>query len=1205
MEDAMLKKFYRLSYVTGTVLLIVSMLMSIMPAFPAYAAQGSTKTSAGSCANPVNKNHYTAGDVIVLDFQGFEPLSTHNWTITGNPGGSSGDPNIVVASGTFTADENGDRCVENAYTILPDDWGEYHVSVEGGKGDNYRVVQDPAPGDLNISVTKTPSVSTILFPGGPVTFTITITNNESFDLAVTQKSDSVFSDIGSCAGITTLLAGQTVTCSFTGDVTGPAGSDHVNTFTVGATNGQQTTIVSDTAVVRIQDLPTLSLTVDKSANPTSLQPPGGDVTFSVVVTNTTPEAVQLTSLVDDVFGDLDTQGTCSVPQTLAASGGTYSCQFTGQISVTPEQAQAGESHTDTVTATISFGDLTAQASDFATVEFVEQTTLGLTVSKVPSPSSVVEPGGNVTFTVTVVNTSNVAVELTTLNDDVFGNLHNQGTCSLPQTIGIGLSYSCQFTELIEGPHTNTVTATINHEGTEVSDSATATVTYSLRPNPTIIVAKSATPTSMDEPGGQATFTVDVTNTSTFEVRLNSITDNLFGDLNLLAGSSCFGSETTLIAAGGTFSCTFTGDVSGSVDNPHVNTVSVQVIDELGKTADGSDDATVTFNALPTISVSKTASPTTVSELGGSPTFTIVVTNTSNETVWLNSLTDSVFGTLNGMGTCSVIQVIPEGGTYQCSFTAFLEGEPGTPHLNTVTAVAEDSSNNQTSASDDEQVTFEDQLPSITVTKTAFPTSIDEPGGSIDFTVQVTNTSGEAVTLNTLTDDIYGDLNGLGDCATGGSIPAGDSISCTFSGLVFGDAGDQHTNVVSAAATDNEGNEATGEDSAVVTITNVPTLIEVTKTASPTFVSEPGGDVTFTIVVDNLTSEDVTLTSLVDDVFGDLNGQGDCVVTSPIAGSGSYSCSFTAAVNGDAGFIHVDTVTAIAIDNDGSEATDSDSAQVDVVDEVPTIQVIKLANPTSVPAPVGLVTYDVEVVNNSNETVTLTNLVDSQFGDLNGLGDCATGGTILAGESYSCSFEQTINGQSGDTHYNVIEATVVDNESNETTGSDDAEVLFTDPPQIEYVDPCSVGCDQPNVTGEICNTDLVDDYSGQIDWEIFVGTTSIGAGTILGIPADSCVEVSVPTQGNGLYSIVATLVDEGGETVETSCGPLSCQAPVTPTPIPPVVPPTGTGPLIPVTGFDFSAGGMISMLQNFGFALIAFGLVLHGFSLNGKTKEENE
>jgi hypothetical protein len=422
---------------------------------------------------------------------------------------------------------------------------------------------------------------------------------------------------------------------------------------------------------------------------------------------------------------------------------------------------------------------------------------------------------------------------------------------------------------------------------------------------------------------------------------------------------------------------------------------------------------------------------------------------------------------------------------------------------------------------------------------------------------------------------------------------------------LGNASDTHTNVVTASASDNDGNSATGNDDATVTITDVPTLIEVIKTASPTAVLEPSGDVTFSITVNNLTGENITLTSLVDDVFGDLNGQGDCSVPSPISGSGSYSCSFPASVAGNAGDIHVNTVTATGQDNDGGSATDEDSAQVDVVDELPAIQVIKLATPTSVPAPVGTVSYSVEVVNNSNEPVTLDQLVDDQFGNLNGAGDCLVGVTILVGQSYTCTFEQSINGQSGNTHTNVVTATVTDDEDNETTGSDDAVVTFTDPPQIVLVDPCSVGCDLPDVVGQICNSSLTEEYNGRIDWAAFVDSTQIGSGTILSIPADSCVEVSSPRQGNGLYSISVTFVDEEGRTVETSCGPISCTV-VTPTPIPPVTPPGGTSTVfIPVTGFDFSLGGMISMIQNLGFALISIGLVLHGFSLNGKSKKKSK
>ena len=52
-----------------------------------------------------------------------------------------------------------------------------------------------------------------------------------------------------------------------------------------------------------------SITVSKSANPTTLQEPGGPVTFSVTITNTSVDVmVAIDNVVDDKFGDLDDSG---------------------------------------------------------------------------------------------------------------------------------------------------------------------------------------------------------------------------------------------------------------------------------------------------------------------------------------------------------------------------------------------------------------------------------------------------------------------------------------------------------------------------------------------------------------------------------------------------------------------------------------------------------------------------------------------------------------------------------------------------------------------------------------------------------------------------------------------------------------------------------------------------------------------------------
>ena len=59
------------------------------------------------------------------------------------------------------------------------------------------------------------------------------------------------------------------------------------------------------------------------------------------------------------------------------------------------------------------------------------------------------------------------------------------------------------------------------------------------------------------------------------------------------------------------------------------------------------------------------------DANGNVTFTFLVDNTGQEDVTLTSLTDSVFGDLDGLGTCSVPRAIPIGGSYSCTYTVFL------------------------------------------------------------------------------------------------------------------------------------------------------------------------------------------------------------------------------------------------------------------------------------------------------------------------------------------------------------------------------------------------------------------------------------------------------------------------------------------------------------------------------------------------------
>ena len=89
---------------------------------------------------------------------------------------------------------------------------------------------------------------------------------------------------------------------------------------------------------------------------------------------------------------------------------------------------------------------------------------------------------------------------------------------------------------------------------------------------------------------------------------------------------------------------------------------------------------------------------------------------------------------------------------------------------------------------------------------------------------VTNTSFEPITTTSLVDNVYGDLNGRGSCATGIVLAAnGGRYSCAFDGNFTGNAGDAQTDTVTVTAVDNDNSTVTAKASATVTLTpaNVP------------------------------------------------------------------------------------------------------------------------------------------------------------------------------------------------------------------------------------------------------------------------------------------------------------------------------------------------------------------------------------------------
>lgn len=110
------------------------------------------------------------------------------------------------------------------------------------------------------------------------------------------------------------------------------------------------------------------------------------------------------------------------------------------------------------------------------------------------------------------------------------------------------------------------------------------------------------------------------------------------------------------------------------------------------------------------------------------------------------------------------------------------------------------------------------------------------------------------------------------------------------------------------------------------------VITVVKSANPTSRPEPGGTFTFTVRVTNNSSQSVVITSITDDVHGNLDGRGSCDAGQTIAAGATYTCAFSVEFTGDSGDSETDRVTVVVTDPGGRTGTDvSDGVTIRITD----------------------------------------------------------------------------------------------------------------------------------------------------------------------------------------------------------------------------------------------------------------------------------
>jgi uncharacterized repeat protein (TIGR01451 family) len=417
--------------------------------------------------------------------------------------------------------------------------------------------------------------------------------------------------------------------------------------------------------------------------------------------------VKITSLVDNIYGDLATRpgSTCGslIGVTLAPGATSPPCTFTG-----PFTGMAPASQTDTVTVTgVDTHGVMVTATAQATVTLTPVTPV-IAVTKVANPLTEPVPGGNFTFTVQVSNPSTIdPITITSLVDNIYGNLATRagstcgaliGTTLAPGATSAPCTFTGPFNATTPSSQTDTVTVTgVDTLGQTATATAMATVTLTPAPPPVIAITKSPNPASLPAPGGTFTFTVTVSNPSTtVPVRITSLTDNIYGNLATLPGSTCGALIGTTLAPGASAApCTFKGSfmgVSGASQTDTVTVTGVNPNNPTGPPVTAMAMATVTLTPAPApvIAVSKVANPLSLPQPGGTFTFTVTVSNPSTTTpVKITSLTDDIYGNLATRpgSTCgSLIGVILQPGqsSSPCTFTGSFTGAGGATQTDVVT-----------------------------------------------------------------------------------------------------------------------------------------------------------------------------------------------------------------------------------------------------------------------------------------------------------------------------------------------------------------------------------------------------------------------------------------------------------------------------------------------------------------------------------------
>ncbi len=742
---------------------------SVTSAVSSVTVPASTSSSLSLTKSTGSSGYGAAGNVIDYSYL---VTNTGTTTLTGVGVSDNLIPDVSCPSGTLAPGAS-ETCT-GSYTVAQADVDAGSVtntatatatnpSDHAVSSGSSTVTVDASAATSSLGLSKSTSSNGYGAAGDVIGYSYLVTNTGTTTESGIAVSDNLIPDVSCPPGPLAPGASETCTGSYTvtqGDV--DAGSV-TNTATASAVNPQSVTETSATSSLTVHaSHATSGLSLTKSTSSSGYGAAGNVIDYSYVVTNTGTTTESGIAVSDNLIPDV------SCPSGTLAPGASETC--TGSYTVTQSDVDAG-SVTNTASASGTNPSHATETSNSSTVTVdASGATSSLSLSKSTSSNGYAKAGDVIDYSYLVTNTGTTTESGIAVSDNLIPAVSCPSSSLAPGASETCTgSYTATQGDVDAGSVTNTATASGTALGGSVTSGSSSVTVEASGAASSLSITKSTTSTGYGAAGDTIDYSYLVTNTGTTTLTGVGVSDNRIPDVSCLQPTLAPGASETCT---GSYTVTQADVDAGSV----TNTATASATDpQDAAVTSGSSSVTVDAAfASSDLGLVKATSSSGYGRAGDVIAYTYQVTNTGTTTVSGVGVSDNRVGGV----TCPQPTLAP-GASETCtgSYTVTQADVDAGSVTNTASAHGTAIHGSVTVTSDPSSVTVEasSATSSLSLVKSASPTSFTVAGQVLSYSYKVTNTGTTTLSSVAVSDNLIATVS----CPSG-SLAPGASATCTGS-----------------------------------------------------------------------------------------------------------------------------------------------------------------------------------------------------------------------------------------------------------------------------------------------------------------------------------------------------------------------------------------------------------------------------------------